>query len=100
MSSKWESAFLTTEEALLAEKLERYRTMFGEVKRALGVKDLDEFNETFSAREDQNFVIVQHINTLNEEAAQLEERIERVKTKAKDVVYAAARHLLLADKSA
>jgi len=87
VSSKWESAFLTTEEATLAEKLQRYRTMFAEVKIALGVKDLDEFNETFSAREDQNFAIVQHINQLNEEAAQLEEEIDRVKTKAKTVVY-------------
>jgi hypothetical protein len=87
VSSKWESAFLTTEEAILAEKLSRYRAMFAEVKRALGVRDLDEFNETFSAREDQNFAIVQHINHLNEEASQLEEHIDKVKTKAKNVVY-------------
>jgi len=57
------------------------------VKKELGVADIDEFNETFSAREDQNFAIVQHINTLNEEASQLEEEIDRVKRKAKDVVY-------------
>ena len=56
------------------------------MKKALGVADIDEFNETFSAREDQNFAIVQHINSLNEEASQLEEQIDNVKRKAKNVV--------------
>lgn len=64
-----------------------WQACFDEVKIALNIDNLEEFNDTFSTREDQNFAIVKHINALNEDAAVLEEKIERARRDRAALVY-------------
>lgn len=76
-SAMWDSIIVTIQEQQMSERVTMYEEVFEEIKRTLGVDDLDGFNDLFAYREEQNYAILCSINDLNEETTRIEEQINR-----------------------
>mmetsp|Transcript_140359 Transcript_140359/g.341030 ORF Transcript_140359/g.341030 Transcript_140359/m.341030 type:complete len:600 (+) Transcript_140359:58-1857(+) len=89
-TAMWDSVIVTISEQQMSERVEKYEEIFEEIKRTLGVEDLDGFNDLFAYREEQNYAILCSINDLNEETTRIEEQIHRAESARKALIDAAA----------